>query len=104
FETGFYLFSAIEPHNGGWQFAGSHIRPRVRVPKSWGWPVGVSLSTELGYVRPIFAGDTWTWEIRPIVDQTLGRWYWSVNPTIDRSFHGASVSQGVAFSPNVKFS
>ncbi len=39
--------------------------------------------------------DTWTWEIRPIVDQKFGRWYWSLNPTLDRSFHGQSVNQGV---------
>ena len=44
--------------------------------------------------------DTWTWEIRPIVDQKVGRWYWSLNPTLDRSFHGESVNQGVVFSPN----
>jgi hypothetical protein len=48
--------------------------------------------------------DTWTWEIRPIPDKQIGRWYLSLNPTLDRSFHGASVNQGVVFSPNFKFS
>jgi len=103
FETGFYIFTFARDGNG-WQWAGDHIRPRVRVPESWGWPVGVSLSTEIGYQRPEVSQDTWTWEIRPIVDQTVGRWYWSLNPTLDRSFHGASVHQGVVFSPNFKLS
>lgn len=103
FETGFYIFTTIQP-NGGWQWVGDHIRPRVRVPESWHWPVGVSLSNEIGYQRPAFSADTWTWEIRPIVDRTLGRWYLSFNPTLDRSFHGASVHRGVEFSPNAKFS
>jgi hypothetical protein len=103
FETGFYIFTSI--HSGqGWQWVGDHIRPRVRVPERWNWPVGVSLSSEFGYQRRQFSTDTWTIEIRPIIDQKVGRWYWSVNPTLDRSFHGESVSQGVVFSPNFKFS
>jgi hypothetical protein len=86
----------------GWQWVGDHIRPRVRVPESWKWPVGVSLSTEVGYQRAVYSPDTWTIEIRPIVDKTLGRWYLCFNPTVDRSFHGPSVSEGLVFSPNVK--
>ena len=83
---------------------GDHIRPRVRVPAGWRWPVGVSLSTEFGYQQRQFSTDTWTLEIRPIVDQQLGRWYWSFNPTVDRSFEGASERQGFGFSPNFKVS
>ena len=72
--------------------------------ESWHWPVGVSLSNEIGYQRAAFSPDTWTWEIRPIVDKKIGAWYLSFNPTLDRSFHGPSVNQGVVFSPNAKFS
>ena len=103
FEVGFYIFT-YERNGQGVQWVGDHIRPRVRVPKKWNWPVGVSLSNELGYQRRKFSVDTWTWEIRPIVDKQIGRWYFSVNPTLDRSFHGQSVHQGVVFSPNFKFS
>jgi len=101
FETGFYIFTSIQP-NGGWQWVGDHIRPRFRVPESWHWPVGVSLSNEIGYQRRKFSTDTWTWEIRPIVDRQIGPWYLSFNPTLDRSWHGLSVNQGVVFSPNAK--
>jgi len=103
FECGFYVFTSVT-EGQGWQWVGDHIRPRFAVPKKWHWPIGVSISNELGYVRRQYAVDTWTWEIRPIVDQTVGRWYWSLNPTLDRSFHGASVHQGVVFSPNFKLS
>jgi hypothetical protein len=103
FETGFYIFTSAASGQG-WQWVGDHIRPRVRVPEKWHWPVGVSLSTEIGYQRRIFSADTWTWEIRPIVDQKKGRWYWAFNPALERSFHGPSVPQGVTFSPNVKLS
>ncbi len=101
FETGFYIFTS-ENRGYGWQWAGSHIRPRVRAPESWHLPFGASLSMEFGYQRPAFSQDTWTWEIRPIIDKQIGRIYLAFNPTLDRSFHGPGVSQGVTFSPNFK--
>jgi Putative MetA-pathway of phenol degradation len=103
FETGFYIFTSMGPGQG-YKWVGDHIRPRVRVPESWKWPVGVSLSMEIGYQRPLFSRDTWTWEIRPIVDKQLGPWYLSFNPSLERSWHGPAVSQGVEFSPNFKAS
>ena len=102
-EVGFYIFTSSRSGQGV-QWVGDHIRPRVRVPDSWHWPVGVSLSTEIGYQQRDFSPDTWTWEIRPIVDKQIGRWYFSVNPAFERSFHGESVSQGLGFSPNAKIS
>jgi hypothetical protein len=102
-EVGFYIFTSARDGDG-WQWVGDHIRPRVRVPDSWHWPVGVSLSTEIGYQQRQFSTDTWTWEIRPIVDKSIGRWYFTVNPALERSFHGQSVSQGVEFAPDAKFS
>lgn len=99
FETGFYVFSSAR--NGqGWQWVGDHIRPRIRVPESWGWPVGLSLSTEVGYQRPEVSQDTWTWEIRPIIDKQLGRWYMAINPALERSWHGPSVKDGFDFAPD----
>ncbi len=102
-EVGFYVFTSIQS-DGGWQWVGDHIRPRVRVPERWHWPVGVSLSNEIGYQRAAFSPDTWTWEIRPIVDKKIGPWYLAFNPAMDRSWHGPGVNQGVTFSPNAKFS
>lgn len=102
-EVGFYVFTS-EQSGLGVQWVGDHIRPRVRVPESWRWPVGVSLSTEVGYQRALFDQDTWTWEIRPIVDKQAGRWYWAINPALERTWHGPDVNQGVGFAPNVKVS
>jgi len=103
FEVGWYVFTSARSGDG-WQWVGDHIRPRVSVPESWHWPVGVSLSNEIGYQRRQFSVDTWTWEIRPIVDKQFGRWYLSFNPTVDRALHGESTSKGFEFSPNFKFS
>lgn len=101
FETGFYVFTSAN-RGHGWQWVGDHIRPRVRVPEEWKWPVGVSLSLEFGYQRSPYSQDTWTLEIRPIIDKQIRRWYLAFNPTIDRSFHGPGVHEGVGFSPNFK--
>ncbi len=101
FETGFYVFTSIQSRTG-WDFVGSHLRPRVRIPEKWKWPVGLSLSTEFGYVRPVYAADTWTWEIRPIVDKKLGKWYLAFNPALEKSFRGPGANQGWEFVPNAK--
>ena len=103
FETGFYIFTSARAGDG-WDWVGDHIRPRFRVPEKWHWPVGVSVSNEIGYQRRKFSADTWTWELRPVIDKQMGRWYWSFNPTFDRSFHGPGVNQGMVFSPNFKLS
>jgi len=71
FETGFYLFTSIQPE-AGWKWVGDHIRPRIRVPENWQVLVGLSLSTEIGYQQRSFSSDTWTIEIRPILDKQWG--------------------------------
>jgi hypothetical protein len=100
---GVYLFST-EATGAGTTWSGVSIRPMVRVPRSWHWPIGVALSTELEYERPIGAAATVTWEIRPIFDQTFGRWYFSVNPTLEYPLHGSGGSTSVQFSPSAKMS
>jgi hypothetical protein len=102
FETGFYIFTSIQS-DGSWRYVGSHIRPRFSVPERYHLPVGLSISNEIGWQRPNFSLDTWTWEIRPIVDKKIGKLYLAFNPTVDRSLHGPESKRGFQFSPNVKF-
>ena len=103
FEIGFYLFNAIGSE-GRTSYVGSHIRPRIRIPVSWHWPVGVSLSAEGGYQKVDYNPDDWTIEIRPIVDKSIGPLYLAFNPTFDRSLHGPDSKLGYIFSPNFKAS
>jgi hypothetical protein len=100
-ETGFYLFTSIQPGEG-WEWVGSHVRPRVRAPEEWHLPVGLSLSLEVGYQRREFSTDTWTLEIRPIVDKKWGPWYLAVNPAFGRALHGDGTKRGFEFSPSFK--
>jgi hypothetical protein len=101
FECGLYIFTAAQSQTG-WQWVGDHIRPRVRVPESWKWPVGVSLSTEIGYQRQQYSTALWDWEIRPIIDKQIGHWYMSFNPAIDKALQGPDVKRGFEFSPDFK--
>lgn len=103
FEIGFYLFTSVQPGEG-WEWVGDHLRPRVRIPEDWEWPVGVSLSTEIGYQRRKFSADTWTWELRPIVDRQFGPVYVSVNPAFEKSLEGTNGHEIWTFAPSAKFS
>ena len=100
-EVGFYVFTSASTETG-YQWVGDHIRPRVRAPDSWHLPVGLSISNEVGYQRARFSPDTWTWELRPIIDKQIGHLYLAFNPTLDRAWHGPGVDQGMVFSPNIK--
>jgi hypothetical protein len=105
FECAMYQFTAIQP-DGSYQWVGTHIRPRLGLPERYASriPVGLSLSQEIGYQRASFDPDTWTWELRPIIDKKVGKLYASFNPTLEKSFHGPSKDSGWGFSPNVKVS
>jgi hypothetical protein len=102
FETGVYVFTSAR-YDQGWQWVGDHIRPRVRAPEEWQWPVGASLSVEGGYQQRRFSPDTWTVELRPILDKQIGRWYFAVNTALGKSLKGVGSAQGWDFSPNAKF-
>jgi hypothetical protein len=101
FETGFYILTSIQP-GMGWQWVGDHIRPKVRIPESWKWPVGIALSVEFGYQRAEFSTDAWTLEVRPIIDKQIGPWYFSINPALGRSLKGTGVKRGLEFEPSFK--
>lgn len=101
FETGFYIFTNAQS-GLGWDFVGSHIRPRVRAPESWHLPVGLSLSQEIGWQKRQYSVATWTYELRPIIDKQLGRLYLSFNPTFDRALNSEETKRGFEFSPNFK--
>jgi hypothetical protein len=102
FEVGAYWFTSLRAGDG-WRYVGSHLRPRISIPARWKWPVGVSLSQEIGFEQRYFSADKWTWEIRPIIDQQLGRFYWSVNLALERALSGPG-PKGFDFAPAAKVS
>lgn len=103
FETGVYLFTNYTP-GYGYQVVGAHLRPRVMAPADWGIPFGLSLSMEIGYQKPAYSDDTWSLEIRPIIDKQWGNFYASVNPTFGISLQSQYNNSVPTFEPNVKLS
>lgn len=101
FETGGYIFTSIQ-QDQGWEWVGVHLRPRVRVPEEWRWPVGLGLSVETGYQQSSYSLDTWTLEIRPIIDKQIGPWYFAFNPVLDQTLKGPGTKTGIEFSPQAK--
>jgi hypothetical protein len=103
FELGFYLFTNYtSPY--GYQVVGTHLRPRVCAPESWKLPVGLSLSAEIGFQSMNYSADTWSLELRPIIDKTMGKVYIALNPVLSFSLRGTDIQHVPAFTPNVKAS
>ena len=67
-----YLVLAHRP-DGGYEYAGTRIRPRIRLPESWHLPVNISISGEIGFPRPTYEENSVTLEIRPIIEKKIGR-------------------------------
>jgi hypothetical protein len=64
----------------------------------------LSLSTEIGFQQRSFSEDTWTCELRPIVDKQWGRWYFALNPSFEKSLHGPHSNEAFEFAPSAKIS
>jgi len=103
FELGFYLFTNYTSHYG-YKVIGTHLRPRICAPASWKLPVGLSLSAEIGFQSMNYSADTWSLELRPIIDKTIGKLYVALNPVLAFSLKGANVQHVPAFTPNIKIS
>ncbi len=103
FEIGVYLFTAYLPGQG-YQVVGSHLRPRIMAPVKWKLPVGLSLSTEIGYQKADYSSSTWSIEVRPIIDKQWNKWYASFNPTLGISLKSKYNKSTPTFEPNVKLS
>ena len=103
FELGFYLFTNYtSPY--GYKIVGTHLRPRFSAPASWKLPVGLSLSAEAGYQRMEYSAETWSVELRPIIDKTFGKLYVSLNPVLGIQLKGVDKESAPAFAPNIKMS
>lgn len=101
FEMGFYLFMNYTS-SYGYRILGTHLRPRIMAPAKWRLPVGLSLSTEIGYQLAEYSSDTWSIEIRPIIDKQWNKLYVSLNPTLGVQLKGMPKQHAPGFAPNVK--
>jgi hypothetical protein len=103
FELAGYLVTGRRPGTGDIvELAAWRVRPRVRLPQSWGLPVDISLSTEVAFPRKAYDENAATLEIRPIIEKTFGRFQIDLNPVIGRVLRGPGTSEGWDFEPGVR--
>jgi hypothetical protein len=50
----------------------------------------------------MISSDTWSLELRPIVDRTIGPWYLAFNPVFARSLPGPGTDRGFELAPAAK--
>jgi hypothetical protein len=102
FEMAGYLVLAHRPGGDTLEYVAWRLRPRVSVPKSWHWPVDVSMSVEFGFPRKIYEENSVTLELRPIIEKKFGRFQLDVNPVVGRALRGPGASEGWDFEPGVR--
>src|SRR4051794_14378968 len=103
FEMAGYLVLAHRTGpQGGWDYAGWRVRPRVAAPEAWHWPVGVSLSLEFGFPKPAYEEAKTTFELRPIIEKKWNRVQLDINPTFGRAVRGPGTDDGWDFEPAVR--
>ncbi|MDQ6831572.1 MAG: hypothetical protein M3081_22140 [Gemmatimonadota bacterium] len=103
FEMAAYLVTAYRPGDGGGAaFAGWRLRPRVKVPKSWNWPIDFSFSAEVGFPQAAYEDNVVTLELRPILEKKFGRWQFDVNPVFAHALRGAGGREGFEAEPSAR--
>lgn len=101
FELAGYLVTAARKGDGP-EYVGWRVRPRVRVPEAWKWPVGLSLSTEVGFPKDEYEEADATLEVRPVIEWGRGRFLIDVNPVVGRALSGPGSDEGWDFEPGVR--
>ena len=93
-EIGFYIFTAEQKRPrravGGRSHTPASADPSPLALARGSEPIDASSDMP----EPAYSNPTWSWQIMPIVDQTIGRWYWSVNTTMVWDVHVVPAAGG----------
>jgi hypothetical protein len=90
---------AVQRPNAGTSYVGNRLRLTAAAPASWNLPVDVGLTQEIGYARPGFAENRWTYELSPMIGKTWGALGLTFNPVLERSL---TATHEVEFEPKGK--
>jgi hypothetical protein len=82
---------------GPLEFAGWRLVPHLYAPRSWHLPIDVGLVAEFAFENPVWAADTRSVTILPILEKRFGRVQIDLNPTFGRSLHGPDTDHGWGF-------
>jgi hypothetical protein len=98
---GSIYFVAVHRPNAGASYVGNRIRATASAPAHWNLPVEFGLTQEIGYARPGFAENRWTYELSPMIGKTWGSVALVANPAFERSLGGLT-NHPVEFEPRAR--
>jgi hypothetical protein len=101
-EGSVYVLAVHRP-NGGASYVGNRIRATAAAPAEWNLPFEFGLTQEIGYARPGFAENRWTYELSPMIGKTWRSVSLVANPALERSLSGAA-DRPVEFEPRGRIS
>lgn len=92
-----YVLAVHRPTVGS-SYVGNRVRATAVVPSGWNLPFEFGLTQELGYARPGFAENRWTYELSPMIGKAWGSVALVANPAFERSL-GDAPDHPVEFEP-----
>jgi hypothetical protein len=101
-EGSMYLLAVHRP-NGGASYVGNRVRITAIAPVEWNLPVEFGLTQEVGYARPGFAENRWTYELSPMIAKTWRSIGLVANPAFERSLAGPT-AHPIEFEPRGRIS
>jgi hypothetical protein len=99
-EAAVYVLGARRD-DGHSAFVGNRLRVTAAVPAHFGLPIGLGITQELGYSRPGYAEDKWSYELSPMVSANLGSLSLVLNPSLERAV-GTPGPHSIEFEPKGK--
>ena len=99
-EGSVYVLGARQA-NGHSSYVGNRFRLTAVLPAPEGSPFGLGLTQEVGYARPGFAEDRWSYELSPMLSATWKSLSFVVNPAFERALD-ATEPHSIEFEPRGK--
>ena len=99
-EASAYVLGVHQSGKGS-SYVGNRLRVTASAPSSWNLPVEFGLTQEIGYARPGFAENRWTYELSPMIGKTWSHLAIAFNPAFERSLAGKA-SHPVEFEPKAR--
>ena len=99
-EASLYALGARQA-NGHSAYVGNRLRLTAAVPADFGLPIGLGLTQEIGYSRPGFAEDRWSYELSPMISARIKSLSFVLNPSLERAV-GTPGPHSIEFEPKGK--
>jgi hypothetical protein len=100
-EASVYVLAVHRP-GVGTSYVGNRVRATASVPAEWNLPFEFGLTQEVGYARPGFAENRWTYEFSPMIGKSWRSLSFVANPVFERALN--VVDHPIEFEPRGRIS